>query len=135
MNKILVFMLVAAMVSCKTAATQKEGPKVLSTKAFAKQMDAFEAAGTDYVLLDIRKPMELVESGIISGAVNYDFYEDDFRSRIDKLDKDVPVMIYCRSGNRSGKSQNLFKELGFKEVYDLGGGMKGWLAAGKEVEK
>jgi len=135
MNKILVFMVVVAMVSCKTAATQKEGTKVLDTKEFAEQMDVFETAGTEYVLLDIRTPKELAESGIIPGALHYDFYEDDFRSRVEKLDKDVPVMVYCRSGGRSGNARNLFGELGFKEVYDLGDGILGWLAAGKEVEK
>jgi len=79
-------------------------------------------------LLDIRTPQELAENGSIAGAINLDFYSADFESKIKEMDREAPVMLYCRSGGRSGEAAAMLKELGFKEVYDLNGGYNAWLA-------
>lgn len=79
------------------------------------------------VLLDIRTPEELAENGTIQGAVNVDYYADNFQEEMEKLDREVPVMLYCRSGGRSGQAASLLKELGFKQVYDMQGGYSAWL--------
>ena len=50
----------------------------------------------------------------------------DFREKIQELDRDKPVYLYCRSGNRSGKASKIMDELGFKEIVDLKGGYKAW---------
>lgn len=81
------------------------------------------------VLLDIRTPEELAENGKIENAQNIDFYSADFESKIKALDREVPVMLYCRSGGRSGEAAAMMKEWGFKQVYDLNGGYNAWLAA------
>jgi rhodanese-related sulfurtransferase len=72
-------------------------------------------------LVDVRTPEELNE-GKIENAQNIDFYANDFKSKIEALDKSKPVFVYCRSGGRSAKAANIFKEAGFKEIYDLQGG-------------
>jgi rhodanese-related sulfurtransferase len=72
-------------------------------------------------LVDVRTPEEFNE-GKIENAQNIDFYANDFKSKIEALDKSKPVFIYCRSGGRSAKAANIFKEAGFKEIYDLQGG-------------
>ena len=82
------------------------------------------------ILLDVRTPEELAENGNIPGAKNHDFYAEDFKSNIDAMDRETPVMLYCRSGGRSGKAAAMLKEMGFKQVYDLNGGYTAWLAAG-----
>lgn len=85
---------------------------------------------TNVILLDIRTPKELAENGNIKGAKNHDFYAEDFKSNIDAMDRETPVMLYCRSGGRSGKAAAMLKEMGFKQVFDLNGGYTAWLAAG-----
>jgi rhodanese-related sulfurtransferase len=72
-------------------------------------------------LVDVRTPEEYT-AGNIENAQNIDFYADDFKSKITALDKSKPVFVYCRSGGRSAKAANMFKEAGFKEIYDLQGG-------------
>jgi phage shock protein E len=79
-------------------------------------------------LLDVRTPEELAENGTIKGAQNLDFYNADFNSKLEAMDKEIPVMLYCRSGGRSGEAAAMMKEMGFKQVYDLNGGYDAWLA-------
>ncbi len=86
----------------------------------------------EFVLLDIRTPAE-VEAGHISGAVNLDFYDPAFRDDLAALDRDKVYLIYCRTGNRSGQAYSIMKELGFERVYDMGGGITQWIAAGYPV--
>lgn len=78
-------------------------------------------------LLDIRTPEELAENGSIEGAQNIDFYSADFEEQMNAMDREKPVMLYCKSGGRSGEAAALLKELGFKQVYDLNGGYDAWL--------
>ncbi len=84
------------------------------------------------VLLDVRTPEEF-DAGHLDGAIMIDFYEGDFADRIAELDRDVPYVIYCRSGNRSGQTRELMEELGFASVDDVGGGIVAWAEAGLPI--
>ena len=77
------------------------------------------------IVLDVRTPKEYNESHI-SGAINIDYKNDNFRSEIGKLDKGKKYYIYCRSGKRSANSRKIMNELGIKKVYDLDGGILAW---------
>ena len=81
----------------------------------------------DFVILDVRTKEE-VDAGYIENAINIDFYSDTFREELNKLDKDKKYLIYCRSGNRSGQALAIMKELSFKEVYNMVGGIDEWQA-------
>jgi rhodanese-related sulfurtransferase len=83
-------------------------------------------------VLDIRTPEEFA-AGHLDGARNLDFYNSNFQSEIAKLDKAKTYLIYCRSGNRSGQAVSLFKNAGFKELYDLRGGISAWQSANLQV--
>lgn len=109
------------------------------TKGDPKHVEAAAAAkllkdDPKVIVLDIRTPDEF-SAGHIKGAKNVDFYADDFAARVAKLDKDKSYLVHCASGGRSGKSLELFKQLGFKSIYHLDGGFKGWQKAGEPVEK
>lgn len=84
-------------------------------------------------LLDVRTPDEF-KNGHIKGALNLDIYDADFDAKLAKLDHDKPVLVYCKSGGRSGQAAEKMKTMGFKEVYNLKGGMLAWSNAGKAVE-
>ena len=86
----------------------------------------------EFVLLDIRTPAE-VEAGHISGTASLDFYSATFRDDLATLDRDKIYLIYCRTANRTGQAYNLMGELGFKRIYDMGGGISQWIAAGYPV--
>lgn len=83
----------------------------------------------DLVILDVRTPQEFA-AGHVEGAIMIDFYAEDFAQQIAELDPDVPYLLYCNSGNRSGQTVPLLHELGFSDVADVDGGIQAWLADG-----
>ena len=85
-------------------------------------------------LVDVRTPEETAD-GMIGGARNIDFRSPGFKADIDKLDKNKPIAVYCGAGGRSGKTSVMLQELGFKEIYDLGGGFSQWKAEDFPVTK
>ena len=87
----------------------------------------------DAVLLDIRTPEEYSEARI-DGSENIDFYEPDFADRLAELDPDGTYVVYCRSGNRSGQALEIFRDLGFNEVYEIDGGIINWYDSGYPVD-
>lgn len=86
----------------------------------------------DLVILDVRTPDEYAE-GHLEGSLQLDFYEPDFATRVGELDPDVPYLVYCRSGNRSGQTRALMEQLGFTDVADIDGGIVAWTDAGLPV--
>lgn len=90
------------------------------------------AENPDAIILDIRTPEEFGD-GIIDGAVNIDFYEPDFASNLDALDKDASYVVYCRSDNRSGQAMDTFADLGFQQVTEIDGGIVNWYDQGYPV--
>ncbi len=99
----------------------------VGVEAFITHMDGAQ-------VLDVRTPEEWNE-GIIEGAIMYNFYGDGFEDNLAKLDKEKTVAIYCLSGGRSGKAMRRMSELGFKEVYNLKGGINAWKSADKPTVK
>ena len=78
------------------------------------------------VIIDVRTPEEYDISSI-PNSINIDFYSpQNFMQEIGKLDKDIPLYVYCRTGVRSSNSCQLMSELGFKKVYNLLGGIVEW---------
>lgn len=73
----------------------------------------------DSTILDVRTEDEFSESHL-KDAINIDFLSSDFKSKIEKLDRNKSYKVYCRSGNRSGKAEKLMKEIGFKNVENIG---------------
>jgi len=88
---------------------------------------------SNFVLLDVRTPEEYSE-GHISGSENVDFYASEFTDSIAALDRDKEYVVYCRSGNRSGQTLELMRQLGFTNVTDIAGGIVEWQAAGLPLE-
>ena len=76
-------------------------------------------------LIDVRTPKE-IEQGFIKTAKFADFYSENFLEKVIKeLDKSKPVYLYCRSGNRSGKSAKILQEKGYN-TYNVLGGYNQW---------
>lgn len=83
----------------------------------------------NFLIIDVRTPEEFAD-GRIDNTINLDYYSETFRDELNKLDKNKTYLIYCRSGNRSGKALIIMKELNFTEVYNMSGGILEWIAEG-----
>lgn len=71
-----------------------------------------------HTLVDVRTPEEF-SGGYIPGAININLQE--LQQKLSRIPTDKPVIVYCRSGNRSAFAANILKQAGYTEVYDLGG--------------
>ncbi|AGA65965.1 rhodanese domain-containing protein [Brachyspira pilosicoli P43/6/78] len=75
-------------------------------------------SSTNLVILDVRTREEYL-SGNIPNAINIDVLSQDFKSKIDMLDKNKEYLIYCRSGNRSTIASSIMSTNGFLNIYNL----------------
>lgn len=91
--------------------------RLLSPIEFKSQVE-----GKDVQLVDVRTPKEFAQKHI-EGAINIDFYSGKFNIEFNKLNKEKAVYLYCRSGSRSRQTSNRLAAMGFKEIYDLQGGI------------
>lgn len=96
--------------------------------------------GSNAMVVDVREPDEVRRSGKIAGAVNVPV--DQIAEHADPaaphrdwtFAADRPIIVYCASGIRSARAAVLLSELGYKQVYDLGG-FAAWASAGGTVER
>ncbi|WP_299112031.1 rhodanese-like domain-containing protein [uncultured Winogradskyella sp.] len=94
----------------------------LSQEEWEKQLEADDNA----VILDVRTQDE-VDEGIIPNAINIDIHKGQgFIYELEALDKTKNYYVYCRSGARSGQACGIMNQLGFKNAYNLVGGIMGW---------
>jgi rhodanese-related sulfurtransferase len=86
------------------------------------------------VLLDVREMNELNE-GMINDALHIPL--SNLQGRLTELDKykNDSVLVYCRSGNRSGSVCRTLTGRGFEKVYNLAGGIMAWQDAHLPVSK
>ncbi len=107
-------------------------------RAAVKRVDVEEfdklRADKKNVVLDVRTQKEFKE-GHIPGAVNIDVRAADFAEKMAALDKNKTYLVHCAAGGRSANACKKMEGAGFKELYDLAPGFKGWEKAGKPVEK
>ncbi len=88
----------------------------------------------DVHLVDVRTAREF-NIGFIENAINIDFSSPNFQEELNKLDTSKPIVVYCRSGRRSGISTNNLVKAGFTEIYDLKGGITNWQKKGQKLIK
>lgn len=104
----------------------------LATEKLGIEEFAEKITDTSITVLDVRTPMEFAQ-GHIDRAVNIDFQGSEFEKKVLNLDKDAPIAIYCRSGNRSSQAVKVMEKLGFTNLYDMDGGVIDWAAANKPL--
>ena len=101
----------------------------MEVKEFAKLI-----AGSNVVILDVRKSEEYAESHI-KGAILIDQFQNDFMEQAkSKLPKDKTIAVYCRSGRRSANAAGRLAREGYKPV-NLKGGIIAWIKEGQPVTK
>lgn len=87
----------------------------MNSEISCEQLHQFLAKGAQ--LIDVRSTMEF-NQGALNGAINLPI--NTIQSCVESIDKSKPVLLYCRSGARSGMVQQFLISLGFKDVYNIG---------------
>jgi rhodanese-related sulfurtransferase len=87
-------------------------------------------ASTAHTLIDVRTPQEFA-GGHLKGALNIPV--DELSQYLSRVPRDMPVVVYCRSGNRSAVASRILRDAGYSTVYDLGG-IIAWQSAGYPIE-
>ena len=81
-------------------------------------------------LIDVREAYEH-EQGHIPGSRNVEVTE--LTAAAETLDRDKPVVFYCRSGDRSSMPAEAYEASGW-EAYSIEGGLTAWVEAGQPLE-
>jgi rhodanese-related sulfurtransferase len=88
----------------------------------------------DAVLLDVREPQEY-QDGFLPNSIRIPL--GSLSEKAAQLDKhrERPIIIVCRSGNRSAQAGRMLKKMGYETVYNLGGGLHAWRTANLPISK
>lgn len=95
----------------------------------AEELKARLLAGEKVNLVDVREPHENAEFNIGGVLVPLGKIQTMQTEELDELKNDE-VIVYCRSGNRSGQACLILETMGFTNVKNLVGGMLDWQAKG-----
>lgn len=109
--------------SCTNGQTQTTNTNLSATE-FSDKIKTLPSAP----VVDVRTPEEFTK-GHLQNAKNYDWNGNDFQKQISTFDKSKPVFVYCLSGGRSSSAASQMRSAGFKEVYELSGGIMKWRVA------
>lgn len=120
----------AAWISTANSASTTAPPVLASQRITPLEYLNQFGDGSPHLLIDVRTPEEFA-SGHIQNAVNIPV--ETLQARLDEVPGGTPVVVYCRSGNRSATAAQILVEGGYQPVYDLGG-IKDWVAQGLPIQ-
>jgi rhodanese-related sulfurtransferase len=86
----------------------------------------------DLQLIDVRTPAEFADGHLAKAKL---IPVQELESRLGEIDKSKPILIYCRSGHRSGNALKILLGKGYAQAKHMEGGINAWQAAGLPVTK
>jgi rhodanese-related sulfurtransferase len=128
-------MIATAKSASQMVADAKTRVENLSPDAVSAEIEACAA-----VLVDLREPEEIRQSGLVPGAIHaprgmLEFYADPTSPyHRSEFDPERRTILYCASGGRSALAAETLRGLGYNNVAHLDGGIKAWQAAGMPIE-
>lgn len=131
MKNFLTVLFLAIFSQCSDNQAQQTGSVIenINAKKFKAMSDTANG-----IILDVRTPEE-VAGGYIEGASAINFYDDDFSEKINLIQKNKPIFVYCKAGGRSAQAAELLAKNGFQKVCNLEGGIMSWEDSGFPVVK
>ncbi len=84
----------------------------------------------ELVILDVRTQSEY-DDGHIEGAILIP--NTELSDRLNELDKGDELLVYCRTGNRSGQAIAILEDAGFTKIYHMNDGISAWISEGYPV--
>lgn len=105
------------MLLCSCGSDKKEEAAVLQKVTCSEMLDLVDE---DAILIDVRTLAEF-NSGHLDDAINLPV--ENIANLIEEkvADKETKIVVYCRSGNRSATAGQTLIDMGYKNVYDMGG--------------
>lgn len=144
-KRLLILLLALGLVACgsaQTTAPTAEAPPPAEAAVSGPEAPPAPVASADTVqprelaewlqrndrpfLLDVREPFEVDIAAIPGTSLLIPLGE--LPTRLNELDPQEEIVVYCRSGNRSQQAARLLREAGFRNVRNLEGGILGWSA-------
>jgi rhodanese-related sulfurtransferase len=99
---------------------------VLSPAEFQEKLNSTP----DAILIDVRTPEEIAVDRI-ENSRNI-VYDESFETKLADVEQ-KPVFVYCAAGKRSAKAAQILRDKGYKNVFELEGGLNAWKEAGLPV--
>ena len=125
MKQLIILFINITLLASSTPAQNKD----VTAETFQKDL-----ATPNVQILDVRTPGEY-QAGHIKNALQADWLQQDqFKDRIQYLDKTKPILVYCASGGRSGKAAQWLAQNGFQNIENLKGGFTQWKLENKPFE-
>jgi thioredoxin 1 len=125
---ISLFALIVIVLVCRPNAEAQQSTFLLTADSFEKRT----SENSNQQIVDVRSAEEF-SKGHIENAFNINIDGNEFQQQVSALDKSRPVFVYCLSGGRSSKAAAYMRKKGFKEVYELNGGLMQWNRLKKPV--
>ena len=116
--------LTLGLVSCSA---QEQGFQNLDAAQFKEHI-----ASNPGIVLDVRTPQEVAQ-GTLPKAEHINIHDANFAERAGGLNKEQPIYVYCKAGGRSARACKQLVSLGFKDVYNLSGGITAWKSSGYNI--
>ena len=124
-----IFLLISFLVICGFSAKSQPVIELIDAPEMKKAIEQESGA----IVLDVRRPYE-ISTGKIPGAENIDINEDEFWLKFKVLNRDKTYYVYCETGGRGTSAARVMKQMGFKNVYNLRGGIEAWKSNGYLIE-
>ncbi|GEQ87284.1 hypothetical protein ULMS_27920 [Patiriisocius marinistellae] len=137
---IIALFLCVGIISCNNKNASKnadgntvQGGKIVKVLAPQAMHDVLKD-NPNAQLVDVRTTDEFKVSHL-KDAQNICVTDNDFKEKAENLDRNKPVYVYCKRGGRSARAAKILQEMGFKEIYDLDGGITKWEGEDFDVEQ
>ena len=82
-----------------------------------------------FTIIDLRSP-EQHQKEYIENSVNINFKDEDFLPRLSTLNKNKTYLIHCKVGSIGKRTLGKMEQQGFKQVYNIEGGIENWIKQG-----
>lgn len=112
-NIVKISLLVVSLMSFAQCNSPKTAEKTSTETATTQEVSIKEQVAKGALLVDVRSPEEFA-SGSVKGAVNIPL--DEVESRVNEFKGKPSVIVFCRSGNRSGQAKSILESAGIKNV-------------------
>lgn len=83
-------------------------------------------------LVDVRTPGEYADGHLANAKL---IPLQEIEGRLTEIDKSKPILLYCRSGHRSGVALKILHDKGYAQARHIEGGINAWKAAGLPVTR
>jgi len=125
---VLVVVIVGAVLLSQRTANSTQGAVAQALRPEVTVNEAASLRDQGAFVLDVREPTEWNDYHVPGSTL---IPLGELASRVQEVPKDKPVVVVCRSGNRSQTGRDVLLKAGFTQVTSLAGGLKGWQAAGQ----